>query len=187
MIFCERILADIPRPRPAGRFIFTQFSISDMDDLRNALLDVEFEIGFTTDDIPGRLEKGFILYIIKDGERIIGFCWWAVRSYLIPHFGGVIDLRPDELFCFNNYVHRNFRGHGLFNELRLHAYHDLKERGFTRDILCYFDWNKAALRMNEKMGFSPIGEVVFAYIMNNRIVHCSVSPHILHVSPDPLA
>ncbi|MBN1550656.1 GNAT family N-acetyltransferase [bacterium] len=186
LIFCEFSLSKATDWKKPDGIVFERFNPMDMEMLDETLQQMEFESDFTLDDVILRIRKRYFCYVVKREDRIIGYCWWAVGDHHIEYFDGNIELRSDELFCINNYMHRAFRGLGLLNMLKTYAFSELKNCGYNRDIICYYQWNKAATRMNRKMGYSYIGSVTHGYLFTIRYLVNTVTTVRLSFHRDPL-
>ena len=187
LIFCEFFLDKIKGWEKPNGIVFERFNTGEMELLDRTLQEMDFKSDFTLDDAIARFQKGYFFYVAKRQSRIIGYCWWAVKNHHIQYFHGSIKLRPNEIYCLNNYIDKAFRGLGLLNMLKAYAFCDLKNYGYTRDIVGYFSWNKAAKRANEKLGYSFIGSVTYGYVFTIRYLLNTVTTNKISFNRVPLS
>ena len=187
MVFCEFYVDRVKSCEVPKAITFERFSENEMTLQSEALLEMDFRPQFTLSETKEYLQNGYFLYVAKKGRKIIGLRWFGVNRCYIPYFNATIHLRPDETYGFNGYIHRAYRGMGIWNALRAHAFRELRQFGYRRDIGAYFSWDRAARRASEKLGSQHIGSVKFGYICTIKYVFNSVRTNRIVFHDGPLS
>lgn len=153
---------------------FEKFNKIDTKQMEVSLQEMEIKREFDIPVLLERLEKGHLLYVAKKSSNIIGYSWIATNLYKPPYFSIDIPLNDDELYSYNAYVHRNFRGRNLINQIKAFAFNDLYKKGYKRSFSGFFSWNKASERAHIKLGSSSNGTIRYGYFFTFRYWFISV-------------
>lgn len=164
---------------------FELFHMNDLVLLENTLNKMEFLSEFSTDQVLDRVNSGNYLYIAKHKGEIIGFIWFAVKNGWIPSFHGEMELKPHEVYEYNGYVHRGYRGKNILNMIKAHAFRDLLSMGYRSSIGVVFVWNRSSLRIHEKIGSVTTGSISFGYVLGLRFLKSTVKHNkiVSHLGP----
>lgn len=140
--------------------IFDIYNNKDFDLLNDTLKSIEEkERPFTIDDVEKRLDIGHKLFIAKKNEKIIGFFWVAINYIEIPFFHASMYLSKEDVVDYNSYIVEEQRGKNINSGLKAYAFHDFKQKGYTRVFGLIKTTNKSSIRANKHFGFRTIGQI----------------------------
>ena len=140
--------------------IFDLYSNKDFDLLDNTLHSiVEKELPFTMEEVARRLDIGHMLFIAKKNGKIIGFFWVAINYIEIPFFHASMHLSKEDAVDYNSFIVEENRGKNINSGLKAYAFHNLKQKGYTRVFGYIKTTNKSSIRANKHFGFRTIGQI----------------------------
>jgi len=96
--------------------------------------------------------------LVKDG-KLIAAAYFATRGYYDIDTGTRVTLSFDETWVYGAWVHRRYRGKGLYSMLLRNAAIDIRHRGVRQLLFAIDILNVRAKRIHRSMGAVPIGKI----------------------------
>jgi ribosomal protein S18 acetylase RimI-like enzyme len=141
---------------------------ADLDEVRPMLLDLlsedqrhyahgaasRSEVEALVGDVRPRFEGENLVLGIRDGGRVVGFCWCV---FFDPGTGYEAEVAEV-------YVRPEFRGRGLAQALVSAAVDHFRSRGVTFAAVWTHPSNEAALRLYRGAGFAPTEQAVLTWL-----------------------
>ncbi len=81
----------------------------------------------TEEQIQARLDKGHLCIVIKNGERIAGYCWADLRE--VNDAVCDYELGPGEAYLYDGFIVPELRGRGLAQYMSVEFYRHLHYAG----------------------------------------------------------
>lgn len=112
---------------------------------------------FDLPEISRRLEKGHYFIIVENEDEIVGWRWAAVDSVYFEDFNCRINLGQRDVFSYNTYVDKRYRGKKLNNIMDWERVRCLSDDGYGILWALIYNRNKAALKSAVNFGYKKIG------------------------------
>ena len=93
---------------------------------------------------------------INTNGKIIGCIKVGYNTPYISDFNRVIEMPDNMAFIYDSYILKEYRDKNLVTYLTAEVLKFLKEKGYTRAGVHVPSWNKASIRVCEKLGFKKI-------------------------------
>jgi len=172
MIFYDYSMGDLASLDWKSRegLIFRELSSLDYDALE-ALLAAQgteepvFQPPFDMAEAARRILMGGHCFICEDKGRIAGYAWFATHECYIPEVQATIRLKDREVYGYNAYVGRKYRGQRVIECLWVASARSLYDRGFHWGIGAGMSWNRTIHRVFSAIRFSRKGYLSAGYIL----------------------
>jgi len=127
-----------------------------------------FEPAFDAAEAYERLRDGGYCFVCEDKGRIVGYTWFAAGEKYITEIQSTIRLKEREVYAYNAYVARSYRGNNIFRDLLITGARALYLRGFTGGLAAAMVWNGATRAILPRVAFSETGRVTVGYFLTIR-------------------
>jgi RimJ/RimL family protein N-acetyltransferase len=122
--------------------------------------------------IGAELRSGAQIYCIYDNDNISHFSCVSRDNRYVGEINRRIKLCDGDVYIYNCYTDKDYRGKGLYAETLRHIIHKYRGR---RIIIACLDGNTPSLRTIEKVGFKNCGYITYFRIFfyerfNNKTV-----------------
>lgn len=109
--------------------------------------------------ISTRLSYGHRAAVLVKGKKLIGIAWFATRGYYDVATGTRVTLSFDEAWIYGAWIHRRYRGCGLYSHLLRSASVELRRRGVRHLLFANDAINIRSKRVHRKLHAKPIGRL----------------------------
>lgn len=172
MIFYDYSMGDLASLdwKSGEGFVFRELSSLDYHALE-AILAVQgteepvFRPAFDMAEAARRVLMGGRCFICEDKGRIAGYAWFATHECYIPEVQATIRLKDREIYAYNAYVGRKYRGQRVIECILVASARSLYGGGFHRGIVAGMRWNRTVHRVFSAMRFSRKGYLSTGYIL----------------------
>jgi len=135
------------------------------DRILKAINRMDIKPTFDLLEISKRLEKGHYFIIVENEDEIVGWRWAAVGSVFFEEFNCHINLGQRDVFSYNTYVDKRYRGKKLNNIMDWERVRCLSEDGYKILWALIYNRNKAALRSAVNFGYKKMGYYYFIKLL----------------------
>ena len=139
----------LPEPSPRGEFAVremtpeTQGAYLAMVPARRGVIDE-------------RIRRGARCFLAWDGDQLAHGSWMATDRVRIDYMECDLVLSPDDVYSFDSYSPRRYRGRGLAQALGLHVMHVARAEGRKRAWCLPALENAAGVRTAEAVDYRPV-------------------------------
>lgn len=148
-----------------GKIIPKRLESIDSDNalhLKNAISRMDCKPMFDLPEARERLNKNdYFTVASKENGEIVGWTWGAVRRIFFRDFNCHLIIRNNDVFSYNMYVEKKYRGKRINNLMQYQQFFHLKNKGFRRTWALVHKWNQASVNSLKKMGWKVVGEYNF--------------------------
>jgi GNAT superfamily N-acetyltransferase len=109
-------------------------------------------------------DNGSIGFIAFQNDQAVG-CAWTSQKIDPTMIRVQVPLRPGDACVHNLFVSPTHRGQGIGQALVSQRLRFLREHGYERAVAAVLKDNIPALRVDEKMGYTQIGEMMHTRIL----------------------
>ena len=128
-------------------------------------------LGVTADEMRLRLAAGDFCIVSFDGERVVGYDWYARGPFPFNKTPYLIDFGLDRAHSYHSFTMPEYRGRGLAPDRWRFAHRGLPERGMKGSAFTVALGNLSSRRASNKMdGVQWIGYLVYGQ-WNDRHFH----------------
>jgi len=119
-----------------------------------------------------RAARGDRCLCIKQGDEIVGYRWFKLRSgCILCGFGPKMEitpfpLKPGQAYSFDLFTYQKYRGRGVATMLMKLLFQALREEGINEVLSCVSPDNHASLRLQLRLGAQP-QRMVYNYRIRN--------------------
>ena len=113
-----------------------------------------------TERFRQRLTDGCICFIAQSGPQIVAYLWIRYRSGIDD--GDLIDLGPDQVYSFDDFVHENWRGQRISTAIGTQSRLYFKERGYATIYARVSAFNRRSRKATLRGGWRASGLVLRA-------------------------
>ncbi len=127
------------------------------------------------DAILRRVQKGHLLFLVEDGDKIIFSQWAEISDAALNWLDIHIRLPQHTAYTTFIYTTPEYRGKGIAYRTNREIFAYLKEQGFSRIVLAIDPVNTASIHLNTKLGFENYQSVRYrryAFLKYYRIHEC---------------
>jgi GNAT superfamily N-acetyltransferase len=105
------------------------------------------------------------------GEELLGYTKIGWSAVYIMDYRCDLTLPERDCIVLDSYVTPKMRGYGLGSFLVTESSREMQRRDFTRRLSFVRADNTAMLRVAEKVGYRPLGQVDFFVILRKKYFH----------------
>lgn len=145
---------------------FTQKNENTIDLARVEKEDIEnakeyLDEWFSRDNALKRLEKGHLLFVVKDGDKMIFYQWVELKEVSIPFIDLSFSIPDDKAYMAYIYTVPDYRGKGIASKAKPFILKHLQENGYRKVFLAIAPDNLPSIRVNKKAGFKEYQTVLY--------------------------
>lgn len=161
------------RLEPANGLVFRELQPEEWQGIEGVLAtqraaETVFQPAFSTREAYERLRSGGHCFVCEDKGSIVGYTWFAVGQKYIMEIESTIRLKRRQVYAYNAYVARRYRGRNIFRNLLITGARALYPRGFTNGVASAIAWNRASRAILHRAAFSEVGRVTVGYFLTLR-------------------
>ena len=98
--------------------------------------------------------------VASERGQAVGYCWISQKvNPDVNRLQAAIQLRPGDAYVHDLFTTPTHRGKGIGKALASYQLQFMRERGYHRAIEGISKDNTPALKINETIGYKPIGEI----------------------------
>jgi GNAT superfamily N-acetyltransferase len=107
-------------------------------------------------------------FVASYRAKPVGYLFATTSRCWIGEIHDFLTVAPQEVYLFNAYVYRMFRGKRIYRALITHAAQYYKDRSFTRALIFTVQNNTGSISGIEKAGFKCYGYVHFSNFLGRK-------------------
>jgi hypothetical protein len=111
-----------------------------------------------------RLERGDLIHLIRDGDRMVNIVWIFKGKFYIRGYGLKYDTGDDALYLYNGYTAPDMRMKGIINLALADIAEYALKNGRSKFIALIETDNEHSLRFHKRLNFKIIESVEFVKI-----------------------
>lgn len=112
-----------------------------------------YDSWFTKEEALARLEKGCLLFVIKENNKMVSSEWVEFKKVKITFLDLLFHIPEDVAYMTGRYTDPAFRGKGLATKVDKGIFQYLRKQGYNYTLGITDATNNAALGLNRKTGW----------------------------------
>jgi len=121
---------------------------------------------FSTEDVVRRLDIGHLCFLIRHGEELVAFLWFAVRENYSPDLHCIFKASDHSVITYNGLVRTDLRGKNIFPWVMAKAFCELSRAGYVEAFGYNHSANTSSLRATAKLGArTHVGTITCGYFL----------------------
>ncbi len=161
------------RLEPANGLVFRELRPEEWQGIEGVLAtqraaETVFQPVFNAREAYERLRSGGHCFVCEDKGSIVGYTWFAAGEKYITEIESTIRLKRRQVYAYNAYVARRYRGRNVFRNLLITGARALYPRGFTNGVASAIAWNRTSRAILHRAAFSEVGRVTVGYFLTLR-------------------
>ena len=107
-------------------------------------------------------------FVASYRAKPVGYLFATTSRCWVGEIHDFLMIAPQEVYLFNAYVYRLFRGKGIYRALITHAAQYYKDKSFTNALIFSTQNNTNSIKGIEKAGFKCCGSVNFSNVLGRK-------------------
>ncbi|MGB3342111.1 MAG: GNAT family N-acetyltransferase [bacterium] len=107
-------------------------------------------------------------FVASYRAKPVGYLFATISRCRVGEIHDFLMVAPQEVYLFNAYVYRMFRGKRIYRALITHAAQYYKDKSFTKALIFTAQNNTTSISGIEKAGFKCYGSVHFSNVLGRK-------------------